>query len=363
MCAEGHLLNSIQRLKLICHAVLKFKILLLNVLTVLCNLRFALKYQILSRVGCSAQCRDTGISSSSHEVQPFQGRSTTPWPVPSLCNSSEPVMQMWHSTAVVGYVSKMGLPTLDFAQGCKLILPSHEWKMCRERQQKRNRGSYLTWRSSRLHYQFMHCIKPGTSAFFAWEEHFPSVCSCLLMHGSWCMGQVPWQLPWGPTATTLQLLCAWTGPLLCPSQLGPATMVWLLYQAGIGRVYLWICSTKSGKVMCCRSTDTLPYHVTPRAWANGAEGWVGLSWAKRLKKQLQVVSEGSPIILWHHADLGLTSYLALCSVSTALIINFISKDWLHPLEVWLVSVSETDSAVVNCREGNKCSPLAFPIIF
>lgn len=118
----------------------------------------------------------------------------------------------------------------------------------RERQQTRNRRGYLTWRFSRLHYQFMSCIRPGTSAFFAWEEHFPSVCSCLLMgsssHGpSNSMGQVPWHLPWGPTATTLQLLCAWTGCLLCPSQLGTPAMVW-----------------KSGKVMCCRSTDTLPYH-------------------------------------------------------------------------------------------------------
>lgn len=117
-------------------------------------------------------------------MQPFQGRSTNP----QLCATA--VQQFRASGADVafhccgGLCQQMELPTLYFALDCKLIIPSHGEKLCRERPQKRNRGGYLTWRSRRVHDQFMSCIRPRTSAFFAWEEHFPSVCSCLMMQGS-----------------------------------------------------------------------------------------------------------------------------------------------------------------------------------
>lgn len=168
----------------------------------------------------------------------------------------------------------------------------------------------------------------------------------LKLHGpSNSMGQVSWQLPWGPTATTLQHLCAWTGLLwLIPAWYSSHDLK--KWQSDVLQIHRYI---------------TGLYH--PKSLGKWSRGMVALSWAKRLKKQLQVVSEGSTIILWHHDDSGLCSYLALYYVCTALIINFISKSWLHPLEVWLVSVSQTDNAVVNYREGNKCSSLAFRIIF
>lgn len=170
----------------------------------------------------------------------------------------------------------MRLPTVDFAQDCRLILPSHEEKICRERQQKRNRAGCLTWRSSRLHDQFMSYIRPGSSAFFTWEEHFPSVCSCLLMQGSSShrplnsMGQVPWQLPWGHTATTLQYSCAWTG------------LIW--------PISAWSSSHDLKKwqrdVLQIRRYITGPCY--PKSLGKWSRGMVALSWAKGLKKQLQV---------------------------------------------------------------------------
>lgn len=78
----------------------------------------------------------------------------------------------------------------------------------------------LTWRSSRLHDQFMDCISPGTSAFFVWREHFSSACSCLslLMEESstwWALNPVKLHGSFLPAAT-LQHLCAWAGLLLRP---------------------------------------------------------------------------------------------------------------------------------------------------
>lgn len=79
----------------------------------------------------------------------------------------------------------------------------------------------------------------------------------------------------------------------------------------------------------------------------------GTQLGQEVEKAAQVVSEGNATILWHHADLDFSSYLALFYVSTALIINFISKSWLHSLEVWLVSVSQTDNTVVKKNTAEK----------
>lgn len=240
----------------------------------------------------------------------------------------------------------MGLPTLDFAQDCRLILPSHEKKMCRERQQKRNRRlSYLEIQEAA--WPICELYKARDQCFLCLGGAISSVCSCLLMQGSSSHGLLNsiGQVPWGPTATTLQHLCAWIRLLwLIPAWYSSRDLK--KWQSDVLQIHRYI---------------TGPCH--PRSLGKWSRGMVALSWAKRLKKQLQVVCEGSTTILWHHADLGLSSCLALCYVSTALIINFISKSWLHPVEVWLVSVSQTDNAVVNCREENKCSSLAFWIIF
>lgn len=200
---------------------------------------------------------------------------------PDTCQSHSTVQSQWcrisHSTAVVGYVSKMQLPTLDFVQDCQLILPSHGEKMCRERQQKRNRGGYLTWRSSRLHDRFMSCISPGTSAFSAWKEHFPSLCSCLPMQGglshgpSNSLGQAPRQLPWGPTATTFQHLGAWTGLLLWPIPAWYISHDLKKWQSVVLQIHRYI----TGQCL-------------PKSLGKWSRGMVALSWAKRLKKQLRL---------------------------------------------------------------------------
>lgn len=132
-------MNSIQRLKLIFHTVLKFKILLLNALALQHSLHFAFKYPVLPRAGHSAHRRDLDIASSSHGMQPSQGRSTTPRHVAGPWKSSEQAAQDRVSHCQGRLCWQNLVPHTGLCSG----LQADTSFSCRERQQKRDRRSYL----------------------------------------------------------------------------------------------------------------------------------------------------------------------------------------------------------------------------
>lgn len=104
-------MNSFQRLKLIFHIALKFKILLLNGLTLQRNLRFAFKYQVLSGAGCSAGCSDPGAASSSLLSREENDPDT--WQHRARVESK--LRGTWSPATKVGDVGEMLLATLDFS--------------------------------------------------------------------------------------------------------------------------------------------------------------------------------------------------------------------------------------------------------
>ena len=287
-CAEGHLLNSIQRLKLIIRTVLKFKMLLLSGLTLQRNLYFAFKYQILSGAGCSARCRNPGVAPPSHEVQLSRGRSTAPWYVAGPCESSGWAAQDTVSCCQSGLCRQNVVTHAGLCSGPQADAPLSWGKITQGEatEEKRWRWS-LIWRSSRLHYQITDCISRGTTAFFPWKEHFSSVCSCLslLMEGSstqWILNPVKLHGSFlgDPPAATLQHLCAWSGLLLWPIPAWHDS-----HSLGSGqRVLLQIHSYVGGSSQ-------------PKTSGKQSRGTMQLIWAKRLEKQLQIVSEGNATVL------------------------------------------------------------------
>lgn len=102
-------MNSSQRLKLIFHIALKFKILLLNGLTLQRNLRFAFKYRVLSGAGCSAGCSDLGAASSSH-----LSREKNPDTWQHLARVESELRGTWSPATKVGDVGEMLDPRWTF---------------------------------------------------------------------------------------------------------------------------------------------------------------------------------------------------------------------------------------------------------
>lgn len=133
----------------------------------------------------------------------------------------------------------------------------------------------------------MDCISPGTGLFFAWKEHFSSVwvCLSLLMEGNstrWALNLVKLHGSFlgDPPAAILQHLRAWAGLLLCP-------------------IPAWHGSHDLGRWAKRVAAD--PWlrggPCQPKRLCKRSRRSLELIWAKRLEKQLQVVSEGNATIL------------------------------------------------------------------
>lgn len=211
----------------------------------------------------------------------------------------------------------------------------------------------LTWRSNRLHHLFMDCISPGASAFLAWKERFSSVCGCLslLMEKNstqWAFSLVSLHGSFlgDPPVATLQHLCARAGLLHWPVPAwhgSDSLWRWAKGLAAGGQLRWWILSTQDLGQKERRDSGA------DLGQENGKTA-AGCEWRQH-----------SNLVTWPW----LGFKFLLSSVLRAYSLNYQlhTREVTSPLRALAgVRISQANNTVVDCREGKKCSLLAFPFL-